>query len=36
VAVEAAKRLNFSHTAPAGARPQQHFVFVIEKFIAAP
>jgi hypothetical protein len=34
-AVEAAKRLNFSHPAPPGARPQQHFVFVIESFVAA-
>ncbi len=34
-AVEAAKRLNFSHPAPLGARPQQHFVFVIEKFATA-
>lgn len=34
-AVEAAKRMNFSHPAPRGARPQQHFVFVIEKFVAA-
>ncbi len=34
-AVEAAKRLNFSHPAPPGAQPQQHFVFVIEKFVAS-
>jgi hypothetical protein len=34
-AVEAATRLNFSHPAPPGAQPQQHFVFVIEKFVAA-
>jgi hypothetical protein len=34
-AVEAAKRMNFSSLAPKGARPRQHFVFVIEKFFAA-
>jgi hypothetical protein len=31
-AVEAAKQMNFSRPTPPGARPQQHFVFVIEKF----
>jgi hypothetical protein len=31
-AVEAAKRMNFFNPAPRGARPQQHFVFVIDKF----
>jgi hypothetical protein len=33
-AVEAAHRLNFPRRARAGARPQQYFVFVIEKFVA--
>jgi hypothetical protein len=35
-AVEAAKRMNFLNPAPPGARPQQHFVFVIEKFVSSP
>jgi hypothetical protein len=35
VAVEAAKRMNFFYPTPPGARPQQHFVFVIEKFVAS-
>lgn len=34
-AVEAAKRMNFAYATPPGARPQQHFVFVIEKFISS-
>lgn len=34
-AVEAVKRMNFSHPTPLGARPEQHFAFVIEKFIAS-
>jgi hypothetical protein len=34
-AVEAAKQMSFSHPAPLGALPQQHFVFVIEKFVAS-
>jgi hypothetical protein len=33
-ALEAAKRMSFSHAAAAGGRPQQHFVFLIEKFVA--
>jgi hypothetical protein len=33
-AVEAAKRMNFSRPAAAGGRPEQHFAFVIEKFVA--
>ncbi len=33
-AVEDAKRMNFSSPS-VGARPQQHFVFVIEKFVSA-
>jgi hypothetical protein len=33
-AVEAAKRINFPHPTPLGARPEQHFVFVIEKFVS--
>jgi hypothetical protein len=35
-AVEAAQRMNLSYPAPPGARPEQHFVFVIEKFISSP
>jgi hypothetical protein len=35
-AVEAAQRMNFSSPMPAGMRPEQHFVFVIEKFISSP
>jgi hypothetical protein len=34
-AVEAVKRMNFSHPTPLGARPEQHFVFVIEKFVSS-
>ncbi len=34
VAVEAAKRMSFSGPASPGARPQQHFVFVIENFVS--
>ncbi|MGA2880116.1 MAG: hypothetical protein ABSG13_14305 [Bryobacteraceae bacterium] len=34
-AVEAAKRMNFFYPTPPGARPQQHFVFVIEKFVSS-
>ncbi len=33
-AVEDAKAIDFSPLIPAGAPPQQHFVFVIEKFVA--
>jgi hypothetical protein len=33
-AVEDAKQIDFSPSMPAGAPPQQHFVFVIEKFIS--
>jgi hypothetical protein len=33
-AVEAAKRMKFSTPAPRGERPQQHFVFIIEKFVS--
>lgn len=35
-AVEAVQRMNLSYPAPPGARPEQHFVFVIEKFISSP
>jgi len=35
-AVEDAKRINFSSPSLPGARPQQHFVFVIEKFVSTP
>jgi len=34
-AVEAAKRINFAPTAPLGAPLQQHFVFIIEKFVTS-
>ncbi len=34
-ALEAAKRMTFSHPPASGGRPQQHFVFLIEKFVAA-
>ena len=33
-AVDTARRMNFFEPAPPGARPQQHFVFVIEKFVS--
>ncbi len=33
-AVEDAKQMNFSPPAPPGTRPQQHFVFIIEKFVS--
>jgi len=33
-AVAAAKQIDFSHAAPLGPQPQQHFVFVIEQFVA--
>jgi hypothetical protein len=33
-AVEAAKRMNFYTPTPPGARPEQRFVFIIEKFIS--
>jgi hypothetical protein len=33
-AVKDARAINFSAMVPAGAAPQQHFVFVIEKFIS--
>lgn len=32
-ALEAVKRMNFAAPAAPGARPQQHFVFVIERFV---
>ncbi|HLY17817.1 MAG TPA: hypothetical protein VKR61_11375 [Bryobacteraceae bacterium] len=34
-AVEAAKHMSFPKPPPSGVRPQQHFVFVIEKFVAS-
>jgi hypothetical protein len=34
-AVQDAKQMNFSHPTPPGARPQQHFVFVIETFVSS-
>jgi hypothetical protein len=34
-AVEAVKRMNFSGPTPVGARPEQHFVFMIEKFVSS-
>jgi hypothetical protein len=33
-AVEAAERMNFSHATPPGMRPEQHFVFIIDKFVS--
>jgi hypothetical protein len=33
-AVEAAQRMNFSYPAPPEARPEQHFVFIIQKFVS--
>jgi hypothetical protein len=33
-AVAAAKQIDFSHPAPLSPQPQQHFVFVIEQFVA--
>lgn len=35
-AVEAAKQMDFSQRTPLEVQPQQHFVFVIEKFVASP
>lgn len=32
-AVEAAQKIDFSRPAPRGTQPQQHFVFVIERFV---
>jgi hypothetical protein len=32
-AVEAAKQMKFAPATPPGARPSQHFVFIIEKFV---
>jgi len=34
-AVEAAKQIDFSSPAPIVGRPQQHFVFIIEKFVSS-
>jgi hypothetical protein len=34
-AVEAAKQMSFSRRAPVGLYPEQHFVFVIEKFLSS-
>jgi hypothetical protein len=34
-AVDAAKQINFSNPAPIVARPQQHFVFIIERFVSS-
>jgi hypothetical protein len=33
-AVDDARQIDFSPTIPAGAQPQQHFAFVMEKFIS--
>jgi hypothetical protein len=35
-AIEAVKQMKFSSAAQPGARPSQHFIFVIEKFVASP
>jgi hypothetical protein len=34
-AVESAKRIKFARPAQPGARPQQHFVFIVEKFVSS-
>jgi len=34
-AVEAAKQIDFSNPTPIVGRPQQHFVFIIEKFVSS-
>ncbi|HEY4361233.1 MAG TPA: hypothetical protein VGN17_09700 [Bryobacteraceae bacterium] len=34
-AVEAARQMKFSTAVPRGARPQQHFVFLLEKFVSS-
>jgi hypothetical protein len=34
-AVQAAQKMNFSYPAPPGARPEQHFVFIIDKFVSS-
>jgi hypothetical protein len=34
-AVEAAKQIDFSSPSPVGPHPQQHFVFIIEKFVSS-
>ncbi|HLK22971.1 MAG TPA: hypothetical protein VKT81_28705, partial [Bryobacteraceae bacterium] len=34
-ALDAAKHTTFAHAALAGGRPQQHFVFLIQKFVAS-
>ena len=34
-ALEDAKQITFAHATAAGARPQQHFVFIVEQFAAA-
>jgi hypothetical protein len=36
IAVEAAKQMKFTVPSAPGARPAQHFVFVIEKFVTSP
>lgn len=35
-AVAAARQMRFSQAAPTGPSPQQHFVFVIERFVSSP
>jgi hypothetical protein len=34
-AVESAKRMKFASPTPPGARPEQHFVFIVEKFVSS-
>jgi hypothetical protein len=34
-AVDEVKQMDFHHSTPAGARPVQHLVFVIEKFVSS-
>lgn len=36
LAVDAAKKMSFIRRAPEGLYPEQHFVFVIEKFVSSP
>lgn len=35
-AVQAAKQMRFAEGAPTGPNPQQHFVFIIERFVSRP
>jgi len=35
-AVDSAKRMNFYRPTPPGVRPEQRFVFILEKFVSSP